>query len=103
MFLIAYDIASPRRLARVARRIEKQCERIQKSVFLAELSRSEMKRLFDDLERLTMRQKDVIQAWKIKNRSDGPDFGIGTTRQHRVAALVQSGNTYYLLDHNEVS
>lgn len=33
-FLVAYDIASPRRLRRVARCLERQAIRTQKSVFL---------------------------------------------------------------------
>lgn len=41
-FLIAYDIADPRRLRRVAKTMEEYGERVQYSVFICDLSRTEL-------------------------------------------------------------
>jgi CRISPR-associated protein Cas2 len=41
-YLIAYDISDPRRLRRVCKTMEEYGERLQYSVFLCDLSRSEL-------------------------------------------------------------
>ena len=64
-YLIAYDIADPRRLQKVARRMEKSAMRVQKSVFLTQLIEPELDRLLEDLTKLIHPSEDVVQAWTL--------------------------------------
>lgn len=45
LYLLAYDIADPRRLARVARIVSREALRIQYSVYVAELSHRQLRDL----------------------------------------------------------
>jgi len=67
-YLIAYDIAHPRRLARVARRLEHHAQRVQKSVFLATLTLDETQAVLDELVPLIEPDSDRVQAWKLAGR-----------------------------------
>jgi CRISPR-associated endonuclease Cas2 len=63
--LIAYDIADPRRLQRIARRLERSAVRCQKSVFLFPAGPAEVETLLDELATLLRTDEDVIQAWRL--------------------------------------
>jgi len=78
LFLIAYDIANPGRLRRVARRLERHALRVQKSVFLFRGSEEELVLLLDDLNELIDADLDVVL-----------DLLDDHTRS-RVAALISS-------------
>ncbi|GIW80381.1 MAG: hypothetical protein KatS3mg105_2188 [Gemmatales bacterium] len=64
-FLIAYDIADPRRLQRVARQIEKKAVRVQKSVFLFFGDAKAANTLLDETVPLLDLKEDIIQAWRL--------------------------------------
>jgi len=64
-WLLAYDISSNRRRAKVAKRLERTGLRVQKSVFVAELSRGEVESLIDDLAELIDVRTDLIAAWAL--------------------------------------
>jgi CRISPR-associated protein Cas2 len=71
-FLIAYDIADPARLRRVARRLERLALRCQKSVFLFRGSREEVVAVLEGLAPLLDEEQDVVQAWLLSpNQPDG--------------------------------
>ncbi len=72
-FLIAYDIADPKRLRRVARCLERHAVRCQKSVFLFEGTEDALARLLAAAEVCLDRAADVVQAWKL--RADQPLLG----------------------------
>lgn len=73
-YLIAYDIAHPKRLQKVARRLEKSALRCQKSVFLFHGGPTVLEALMDELAALINRKEDIIQAWRI---ADGqPPLGM---------------------------
>ena len=72
-YVIAYDIADPKRLRRVARCLERQAIRCQKSVFLFEGTEEALASLLNLAESHIDRNADVIQAWKL--RSDQPVLG----------------------------
>src|SRR5881409_825683 len=63
--LIAYDIADPRRLQRVARRLERSAVRCQKSVFLFPAGPADVETLLDELATLLRLDEDVVQAWRL--------------------------------------
>ena len=67
-YLIAYDIAHPRRLARVARRLEKGAFRVQYSVFMFEGSRAELRKLLDTAAQAIRPSEDRLQAWALDAR-----------------------------------
>lgn len=73
-FLIAYDIASPQRLRRVARVLERDGIRCQKSVFIVSGSLDFVQRLLDEIEVLISVRHDIVQAWQLAN--GGPAEGV---------------------------
>jgi CRISPR-associated protein Cas2 len=72
-YLVAYDIADPRRLQRVARRMERHATRTQKSVFLFHGSDGALLLLLDAVAPLLDLAQDVVQAWKLA--ADQPPLG----------------------------
>jgi CRISPR-associated protein Cas2 len=64
-WLIAYDISSNRRRAKVAKRLERAGLRVQKSVFVAQLTRTDLERLMDDLAGLIDVRTDTVGAWAL--------------------------------------
>src|SRR5947208_16661721 len=63
-FVIAYDICDPKRLRRVARRLERQALRTQKSVFVFHGDEAAVQALLDDVAGLMDLRQDIVQAWK---------------------------------------
>ncbi|MCK6574734.1 CRISPR-associated endonuclease Cas2 [Myxococcota bacterium] len=59
-WLIAYDIVVDRRRARVARRLQREGDRIQKSVFIARLTPARFDALVDDLADLIDARIDLV-------------------------------------------
>ena len=91
-FLIAYDIADPRRLRKVARRLERLAVRCQKSVFLFQGDEAALLALLDEAAGLIEVKEDVLQAWKL--RADQPSLGVcrGTpTRVYSAAVVLSPG------------
>jgi CRISPR-associated endonuclease Cas2 len=64
-FLIAYDIADPSRLRRVARYLERRAVRCQKSVFLFHGDREQVIGVLEGLAPLLVEDQDVVQAWLL--------------------------------------
>ncbi|MCS7016492.1 MAG: CRISPR-associated endonuclease Cas2 [Gemmatales bacterium] len=64
-FLVAYDIADPRRLQRVARFMERRALRFQKSVFLYQGDLHGVERLLNEVVHLLDVQEDIVQVWKL--------------------------------------
>ena len=84
-FLIAYDIADPKRLRRVARRLEKTCLRVQQSVYLLRGEARDLQRILDGVRPLTSARDDVIEAWPIR---PGDAARVGRARNVTPAAIV---------------
>lgn len=74
LYLIAYDIADPKRLQRIARRLEKSALRCQKSVFLFRSTQAELEALLDELAPMMKLTEDIVQAWKLS--PDQPQMGL---------------------------
>ena len=64
-YMIAYDIAEPRRLQRVARFLERRALRCQKSVFLFHGDDRAVTALLDELATNLNLEQDCVQAWRI--------------------------------------
>lgn len=74
--VIAYDIASDARRARVARLLEAAAVRVQESVFEARLTRREMARLLSTLGRILL-QEDSLRVYTIPDRALAECHALG--------------------------
>lgn len=66
--IIAYDISSPRRRARVARYLEARGVRVQKSLFVSRLTPTAARRLKAALERLIDPKSDQLMIEPMAGR-----------------------------------
>ena len=90
-FLVAYDICHPKRLRKVAHCLERHGIRTQKSVFLADATERDLRKLFEEL-RTMIQEPDVIQAWKLG--PEQPDHGLICTSAANITAacLISHGS-----------
>jgi len=86
--LIAYDIADPKRLRRVARRVERGAVRVQKSVFLFRGSADALARLLGRVAPLLDAKVDVVQAWRLAPGQAPEGAALGNAGDPQPAALV---------------
>jgi CRISPR-associated protein Cas2 len=66
-FLICYDIADPKRLARVHRCLKKKGLPVQYSVFTAELKRVQVESLLARILELIDRREDDVRCYTLPN------------------------------------
>jgi len=67
-FIIAYDIADPKRLRKIAKILEKKALRIQYSIYiLYDVTEQEAISLVQSLEKIYSQSEDDIRIYKIKN------------------------------------
>ena len=70
LYLVAYDIADPRRLHKVARRLEGAGWRVQQSVFHCRLNCPDLDRLAKDLGEIIHAGEDCIRIYPLCGRDD---------------------------------
>ncbi len=87
-YLIAYDIADPRRLQRTARLLEKRALRCQKSVFLFRGDGAAVEALLDEAAARLDLAVDVIQAWRLGAGQPAIGSARGAVQPVRPAAVV---------------
>jgi len=63
MFIIAYDISDSKERAKVVKCVEQCCRRVQKSVWMGELSSHALGRLRRKLEELNL-QTGMVDIWE---------------------------------------
>lgn len=98
-FLIAYDIAHPRRLQRVARALERVAVRCQKSVFLFHGDADAVARLLDALAPLLNKLEDCVQAWKLSKDQAARGLVRGTAQPLCPAvAVLHAGRPFFVED-----
>jgi len=74
-YLVAYDIPDDARRLKVARLLERYCERKQYSVFMCWLYSRQLERLKEELLKLTIAEEDNLLIYKV----DGdPELILGT-------------------------
>lgn len=97
-FLIAYDICDPRRLARVARRLEKRALRLQKSVFWIECSSEQLDDVLDYAAEVMNWQVDCLQAWRVHNGEtpEGNSRGV-TIPAHSMVTILGNEPPLFVL------
>ncbi len=82
-YLLTYDIADPKRLAKVAKVMEAHCERVQDSVFEAYLNENELNRLLKKVSKLMEMKKDSLRVYMLCGACRGKIrcIGIGKVTQ----------------------
>lgn len=78
LYLLAYDIADPRRLARIARIVSREALRIQYSVYVAELSPSRLRDLVAILREAIDLHSDDLRIYPLPARLDAVWYGRAT-------------------------
>lgn len=91
MFIIAYDIACPRRLQRTARLLERRAQRCQKSVFVFHGDDDAIDRVLDEASKLISPRQDCIQAWKLTTGETARGRVRGTAAASAPLAVILSG------------
>jgi CRISPR-associated protein Cas2 len=64
-FLLTYDIADPKRLAKVAKAMEAVGERVQDSVFEAYLNESELDKLLKKVQKVMKAEEDSLRVYVL--------------------------------------
>lgn len=64
-YLLAYDIADPKRLVKIAKIMESIGERVQDSVFEAYLKEAELTKLLKRVERVMVMEEDSLRIYLI--------------------------------------
>jgi CRISPR-associated protein Cas2 len=100
-YIVAYDIADPRRLKRVARLLERSALRRQKSVFLFDGSASEVESLLDELATLIDVEQDVVQAWLLAARTPANGLVRGRATPALSACVVLASDGFRWVDDPE--
>lgn len=77
-WLITYDIANPKRLARLHRFLRKQATPVQYSVFYYEGSAAQMGRLMQQVEGYIKAEADDVRAYQLPERLNIATLGRGT-------------------------
>ena len=80
LHLICYDIANPRRLRRAARVCERFGQRVQDSVFLADLQANELRSLMLALARVIDVQADSVRYLPVCAGDERASRGLGLCR-----------------------
>jgi CRISPR-associated protein Cas2 len=75
LYLIAYDVANPKRLSRVHRTLKKQGLPVQYSVFTVVIKRKALLRLMDSISQLIHSAEDDIRCYRLPERSDIKTLG----------------------------
>jgi CRISPR-associated protein Cas2 len=69
-FVIAYDIANPKRLRKVARVLESTSIRIQKSIFFyPNASKDDITKLCEKLETIINKEEDDIRIYNVNKKN----------------------------------
>jgi CRISPR-associated protein Cas2 len=75
LYLIAYDIANPRRLSRVHRTLKKHGLPVQYSVFTVVMKRKALIRLLGSLNALIKTVEDDIRCYRLPGHTDIKTLG----------------------------
>jgi len=68
-FLICYDIADEKRVAKIGKTIEKKAIRIQKSVFLFDkATKEELSQLIETIMKIFNKKQDDLRIYTIKDK-----------------------------------
>ncbi len=75
LYLVAYDIANPKRLGRVHRVLKRAGLPVQYSVFTVVMKRKVLLRLLEDLTELIHPAQDDIRCYRLPNNTEMKTLG----------------------------
>lgn len=75
LYLVAYDIADPRRLGRVHRLLKKEGLPVQYSVFTVVMKRPRLLRLLARIEQLIEPREDDIRCYRLPSVTESMTLG----------------------------
>nr|MDO8115103.1 CRISPR-associated endonuclease Cas2 [Candidatus Sigynarchaeota archaeon] len=77
-YLVAYDIADPRRLNKLAKFLEGYLRRLQKSVFQGELTASQITKVRDGIKEIINKNEDSVIIYPLskQNLAAVENFGV---------------------------
>jgi CRISPR-associated protein Cas2 len=103
LFLLAYDIANPKRLVKVHRQVSKRGLALQYSVFLLLDTPAGLDRLLGQLDRIIDGREDDIRVYPLPANLDAEHFGrqflpegvrlLGDEERDRLGALTARDTT----------
>ena len=97
-FLIAYDIADPRRLRPVAQSLERHGRRVQKSVFIFTGSRRDLDGVLAEVLQHLDVAADRVQAWPIRTSTLACRVDLGTGHADRAVAAIDTAEQLILIE-----
>lgn len=97
-FIVAYDIADPRRLKKTAQHLERHALRVQKSVFLFDGTYAELRNILSGLLGIIDIHLDRVQAWPIGQTTTLQRIDLGTTLPARPICVVVGRTTSLVLE-----
>ncbi|MCH8513847.1 MAG: CRISPR-associated endonuclease Cas2 [Kiritimatiellae bacterium] len=76
--LVVYDIASPKRLRKVAKVMQSFGVRVQKSVFECDLGEADRERMLLQAEKVMVEEEDQVRLYRLSHRALHGVVRIGT-------------------------
>ena len=68
-FILCYDISDEKRLAKIAKKVERKAFRIQKSIYIMyDTSKEELLKLIEDVIKIFNEKEDDLRIYTIKKR-----------------------------------
>ena len=89
-YLVVYDIADPRRLAKVHRLIKKKGIAAQRSVFFVQRTQAGVGELLDEMAALIKASEDDLRAYPIEHPAKVWSFGINPLAECPVVAVPET-------------
>ncbi len=93
-YLLAYDIADPRRLQRIHRLIKKKGVAAQNSVFFVDGTESAVNEFMDEIADLMAEKEDDLRAYPISSPGNVWTFGVNPLAETPLVQMngeVESG------------
>lgn len=89
-FIIAYDVADNNRLRKLAKCIQTQAVRVQRSVFIFDGTAKNLDVLMRDCLQYIDIHSDVLQSWRLADVVKVETFAAGLSVTPNLAAIVLS-------------
>ena len=86
-YIISYDISSPKRLRKVAKKCEGFALRVQKSVFETELTKTELEELKDILVKILEPKFDSIRIYPLCKECESKIDILGKGEKYETPAI----------------
>ncbi len=97
-FLIAYDIADPKRLKAVANELERVGRRVQKSLFVYTGSRRDLDGVIGAVVQHIEPSIDRVQAWPIRTSTRACRVDGGAAMPDRGVALIVTASDWTIIE-----